>query len=65
MDDQTLLLAVIPLVIIQIGLQVFALYDIYRHGGAKNPTWLWVLIVVLGQLIGPILYFVLGRKEDY
>lgn len=66
MDTTTVILALIPIVLIQIGLQVYALYDIYRNGGARPPlpTWAWVLIIILGELLGPILYFFFGRKED-
>lgn len=66
MDDTTLMLAVIPLVVIQVGLALFALYDIYQRKGVRPPlpTWAWVIIVLVINLIGPILYFVLGRRED-
>ena len=66
MDDTTLILAVIPLLLIQVGLALFALYDMVQRQGARPPlpTWAWVIIVVVFNLVGPILYFVLGRKED-
>jgi hypothetical protein len=53
------------LVIVQLGLQVFALIDLVRRaqvlGGSK---WLWAAIIVLGQLLGPIAYLVAGRRAD-
>lgn len=62
--DGTTLAAIIPLAILQIGLQIYALYDIYKRGGAKdNNTILWVLVVILGSMLGTIAYFVFGRKE--
>jgi hypothetical protein len=62
----TLILALIPLIVIQLALQIYALYDIFQHGGARPPlpTWGWVVIVVFGELIGVIAYFAIGRKED-
>jgi hypothetical protein len=62
----TLILALIPLIVIQLALQIYALYDIYQHQGARPPlpTWAWVLIVVFGEIIGVIVYFAIGRKED-
>lgn len=62
--DTTTILALIPLVIIQITVQLYALYDIYRRGGARSNTPVWVVVIVLFQLLGPIVYFALGRKED-
>jgi hypothetical protein len=66
MDDTTLLLLLIPLVVIQVSLAIYALIDLYRRGGARPPlpTWAWVLIIALGELLGPVLYFIFGRKED-
>jgi hypothetical protein len=66
MDTTTLILMLIPLILIQVGLQIFSLVDLYKHHGARPPapTWLWVLIIIFGELLGPILYFIFGRKED-
>ena len=66
MDDSTLILALIPLIVIQVGLQIYALVDIYRRKAVRGPlpVWAWVAIVVLGSLLGPIAYFTLGRGED-
>jgi hypothetical protein len=64
--NSSMILALIPLIVIQLALQIYALYDIYQHGGARPPlpTWGWVAIVVFGEIIGVMLYFAIGRKED-
>jgi hypothetical protein len=56
----------IPILIIQLGLQIYALVDLFRHPDAqiKGPKWLWVIIIVLGEIIGPILYLIIARKEE-
>jgi len=61
-----MIVALIPLIVIQLALQIYALYDIYQHKGARPPlpTWAWGVIVVLGEIIGVMLYFAIGRKED-
>ena len=64
MDTQTLILIVAPLIIIQLALQIWALYDIWRHKGAKTATPVWVVVVVLFQILGALAYFMLGRKEN-
>ncbi len=60
-----LVLLIIPLVLVQLGLMAFALYDLVRRervrGGSK---WLWGIIIVVVSIIGPVLYFVLGREEE-
>jgi hypothetical protein len=53
----------IPILIIQVGLMIFCLLDLSRRETTRGPKWLWVVLIVLGQLWGPILYLVIGRNE--
>ncbi len=55
-----------PIVVIQLGLMIAALFDLERpertvRGDSKLA---WALIIVVVNLIGPILYFAVGRRED-
>jgi hypothetical protein len=64
--DLGLLLAlVLPLFAIQLALMFVALRDLTRperrvRGGNK---WLWAAVIVFGELIGPLVYFFVGREE--
>ena len=49
--------------VIQIGLQAFALVDLVRREKTRGPKWVWVLIIVLGELLGPIVYLIFGRER--
>ena len=54
---------IIPLAIIEIGLTVVALVHIFTHKTYKNGNRvLWVILSFV-QIIGPILYFVIGRDD--
>jgi hypothetical protein len=56
-------IAIGALIVAQISLQVYSLFDLARRervGGL--PRWGWVLVIVLGELIGPILYLAVGRS---
>ena len=53
----------IPIIVIQLGLMIAALVDLVRRPNANGPKWMWVLIIMLVNIIGPIIYFVVGRKE--
>ena len=53
----------IPIILIQLGLMVFCLLDLARRERTKGPKWMWALIIILGELIGPIVYLVVGRQE--
>lgn len=66
MNDSQILLLLVPVLLIQLGLIVLALYDLLKRerrvrGGNKL---VWGLIIVFINLIGPILYFVVGREEE-
>jgi ABC-2 type transport system ATP-binding protein len=60
-----LLLLLVPLVLVELGLAIWALYDLTRPGRRVRgeSRLMWGLIVVLVSLLGPILYFVAGREE--
>jgi drug/metabolite transporter (DMT)-like permease len=53
----------IPILVLQLILMVVALVDLSRREKTRGPKWVWALVIVLGELLGPILYFIIGRKE--
>ena len=63
--DPRLLLLVVPLVILEIGLLVWAIADLLRPDrrvrGDSKP--MWALIIVLLNGVGPIVYLVAGRVD--
>ncbi len=66
MDSTTLLLALSPLILISLGLTIFALVDLIRRdprnvqGGNK---WIWVIVILIGSTIGAIAYLLAGRTD--
>ena len=66
MDNSTLWLALLPLILISLGLEIFALVDLVRRnprqvqGGNK---WLWALVILFISLLGPIVYLTVGRTD--
>ena len=54
----------IPVVLIELGLMVIALVDLIRRSQTHGPKWVWALVIVLVNFIGPIIYFVAGRKNE-
>jgi len=54
----------IPLFVIQLGLMITALIDLSKQNVTRGPKWMWVLIILFVNLIGPIIYFVVGREEN-
>lgn len=61
---QQVLPFIIPLLLLQLILVVVALVDLSKREKVRwLPKWLWAIIIIVGELLGPILYFVLGREE--
>ena len=63
--DPSILLLVVPLLLLQVGLLLAAVVDLLRmdrhvRGGSKG---VWALIIVFVNMIGPILYFLVGRVD--
>ncbi|HLQ70955.1 MAG TPA: PLD nuclease N-terminal domain-containing protein [Bacillota bacterium] len=54
---------VAPLIGIQVILAVVALVDLIKAEHVNGPKWMWSLIIVFINIIGPVVYFVVGRRE--
>ena len=56
---------IIPIIVVQLTLIVIAILDLARRehvaGGSKL---VWVLVIVLINIIGPIVYLAFGRREQ-
>ena len=66
MNDTQIVLLLLPIILIELGLIIFALRDLIRperrvRGDSKL---MWGLIIVFISMIGPIVYFVVGREPE-
>jgi hypothetical protein len=63
--DSTVLLLLIPILVIQLGLLIWGLYDLTRPGRRVkgDSKVLWALVIIFINIIGPIIYFLFGREE--
>ena len=60
----TLLLVLLPIAILEYGLMIWALVDILRRRYVRgNKKIIWILVIVLLSIIGPIVYFLVGRTD--
>lgn len=57
---------VVPLLVIQLVLLVWALWDLSRSDrrvrSFSKP--IWAVFIIISSIIGPILYFLFGREES-
>lgn len=55
----------IPIIIIELALALTAFIHVLKHPRYRfGNKIIWILIVLLLQIIGPIIYFVFGRGEE-
>ena len=52
-----------PILVIQLILMIVALIDLVRIPQTNGPKWVWAIVIVLVNLLGPIVYFIFGRKN--
>jgi len=52
-----------PIFLIQVALMIFALADLIQREHTRGPKWMWVLIIVFINIIGPVVYLFVGREE--
>ena len=60
-----LLPILIPLMLVELALRVYAIYDIWKDARKTNafPKWFWTLIVALISF-GWIFYLLAGRSDE-
>ena len=53
---------ILPVVVVGTLLVLIALIDVYLHRKTRKNVLMWTLIILFANTLGPILYFVIGRK---
>ena len=55
----------IPIVVLEIWLMIYALTHILKHNKFKfGNKVMWIVVVVLIQIIGPIFYLMIGKDNE-
>jgi hypothetical protein len=55
---------IIPILVIQVILLIVALLDLVKQPATRGPKWMWAVIIIFVNIIGPVIYFIVGRKEE-
>ncbi|WP_182201450.1 PLDc N-terminal domain-containing protein [Paraliobacillus salinarum] len=53
-----------PLIVLEVILAIVALVAWFKTEKTNGPRWLWLIIILLIQIIGPILFFTIGRRQQ-
>lgn len=53
----------LPLFILQLVLMTIALIDLSRNDDPNGPKWIWAIVIIFVNTIGPIIYFIFGKRR--
>jgi hypothetical protein len=63
-DFMAFLPIIMPVIVVSTLLVLIALMDLYRNRKTRKNVLPWILVIIFANTIGPILYFVIGRKDS-
>ena len=65
MLTKDILLILSPLILLQLSLAVYCGIKIFREGVQNLNKWAWLLICLFINIIGPVLFLLVGRKKEF
>ncbi len=65
MDNVTHLISLLwPVILLEVILAIIALVHVLRHKEYRFGNRIfWILVVVIFQIVGPVIYLAFGRKD--
>lgn len=63
-DIMAFLPIIFPVIAVGALLVLIAFIDLYRHRKTRKNVLVWTFIILFVNILGPILYFVIGRKDS-
>ncbi|ARZ63379.1 MULTISPECIES: PLDc N-terminal domain-containing protein [Bacillus cereus group] len=63
-DIMAFLPIILPVIAVGALLVLIAFIDLYRHRKTRKNVLVWTFIILFVNILGPILYFVIGRKDS-
>lgn len=54
---------IMPLIILQALLAIIGLISLAKADNVRGPKWMWILIIIFGNILGSVAYFTIGRKD--
>jgi len=58
-----LIILLIPVILLQAGLAIYCITKILKEGVEIGNKALWIVIVLIVNLFGPIAFLIIGRKK--
>jgi heme/copper-type cytochrome/quinol oxidase subunit 2 len=54
----------IPLMVLQTGLLLWAVIDLANRENVRGDKLVWVALIIMVGIIGPLVYFIFGRRKS-
>lgn len=54
---------ILPLMFIQLILMSLAIVMCAKSGQTRGPKWMWLLIIIFVNLLGPVAFMLFGRRD--
>lgn len=62
--DKTQIALIIPVFLLYLALLLTAIIDLTKNWNTRKNPIIWLLVIIVINVFGPIAYFIFGRKED-
>ncbi|EAF8306714.1 negative regulator of sigma-Y activity [Listeria monocytogenes] len=62
--DKTQIALIIPVILLYLALLLTAIIDLTKNWNERKNPVIWLVIIIVINIFGPIAYFIFGRKEE-
>lgn len=62
--DKTQIALIIPVILLYFALLLTAIIDLTKNWNTRNNPIIWLIVIIVINIFGPIAYFIFGRKEE-
>ncbi|EED2631349.1 negative regulator of sigma-Y activity [Listeria monocytogenes] len=62
--DKTQIALIIPVILLYLALLLTAIIDLTKNWNERKNPVIWLVVIIIINIFGPIAYFIFGRKEE-
>ncbi len=62
--DKTQIALIIPVILLYLALLLTAIIDLTKKWNTRKNPIIWLIVIIVINIFGPIAYFIFGRKEE-
>ncbi|HAO5812973.1 TPA: negative regulator of sigma-Y activity [Listeria monocytogenes] len=62
--DKTQIALIMPVILLYLALLLTAIIDLTKNWNERKNPVIWLVVIIVINIFGPIAYFIFGRKEE-